>query len=53
MPIPLPQADEPEGQQTAQFRTALGGGHLVGRQGIGAFHGVFPFCQPHRDDAVS
>ncbi|KND18641.1 hypothetical protein ADZ37_12085 [Pannonibacter phragmitetus] len=33
-----PQPDQPERQQAAQLGAAFGGGHLVGRQGIRAFH---------------
>ena len=36
--IPLPQADEPKGQQAAQLGAALGWGHAIGGQGVGAFH---------------
>jgi len=32
------QPDETERQQAAQLGTPFGGRHLVGRQGIGAFH---------------
>jgi len=32
------QPDETECQQAAQLGTPFGGRHLVGRQGIGAFH---------------
>jgi hypothetical protein len=32
------QPNQPERQQAAQFGAALSGAHLVGREGIGAFH---------------
>lgn len=32
------EADEPEGEQAAQFGSAFGGCHLVGGERIGAFH---------------
>jgi hypothetical protein len=40
--IPLPQADEPERQQAAEFGAPFDGGHPVGRQRIGAFHVSWP-----------
>ena len=38
--LALPQPDEAERQKAAQLGAALGGSHVVGRQGIGAFHVV-------------
>lgn len=38
--LPQRQPDQPDGQQAAEFRAALGRGHHVGRQGIWAFHGI-------------
>jgi hypothetical protein len=40
--VALAQPDEPERKQAAQFSPAFGGGHLVGWQRIGDFHGGPP-----------
>jgi hypothetical protein len=34
----MPKSHQPERQQAAQFGPTFGGGHLVGRERIGAFH---------------
>ena len=44
--IPLPQADQPEGQQAAKLGAALCGRHLVGRERIGAFHAADRSARP-------
>ena len=36
--IPQSQADESKGEQAALFGAALGWGHAIGGQGVGAFH---------------
>jgi hypothetical protein len=36
--IPLPQADQPEGQQAAQLCAPFGRRHVVGCERIGALH---------------
>lgn len=36
--LSLPQPDEAERQQAAQFGMAFGSGHALGRQGIGNVH---------------
>lgn len=33
-----PQPDQAQRQQPAQFGAALGRGHLIGHQGVWAFH---------------
>ena len=40
IPHPYPQPNQPERQQAAQFGAALGGGHLVGRERVGATNGT-------------
>jgi hypothetical protein len=36
--LPHLKPDQAKRQQAAQFCTALGRGHLIRRQGVGAFH---------------
>lgn len=38
--IPLPQADQPKGQQAAQLCAPFSGAHLVWRQRVRTFHVV-------------
>lgn len=47
--IPLPQADQPKGQQAAQLCAPLNWAHLVRRQRVRTFHAATRAADPRTE----